>query len=133
MTRKTTECYAAVLEFIENRVFQLKPSEIITDFEEGMRIAIRNQYPNTILRGCWFHYCAAIRKKCLKLGLHSLLKSNDDAKIIKKELMSIPLLPIESIEEGYLLVRNKARQCGLFEKFENLFSYYENYWLVQVN
>lgn len=126
MTRKTTECYAAVFEFIEKNIFQLEPYEFITDFEEGMRNAIREQYPNTTLRGCWFHYCAAIRKKS------KLPKKNADAKLIRKELMSIPLLPSDYIVEGYLHVKESALECGLSDEFAVLFEYYENYWLPQV-
>ena len=56
MTRKTTVCYTAVFEFIEEHLFQLQPHEIITDYEAGLRLAISRCWPEVTLRGCWFHY-----------------------------------------------------------------------------
>lgn len=63
MTNKTAECYTAVFNFIKNNIFDLKPAIIMTDWETGLRCAIRTCFPNSTLKGCWYHYCAALRKK----------------------------------------------------------------------
>lgn len=101
MTKKSADCYAAVFNYIKNHVFDLKPAMIMTDWEAGMRCAIRTCFPNSILKGCWYHYCAALRKKLLRFGLHRELKENALARLIKQMMMSLPLLPQEMFEEGY--------------------------------
>lgn len=68
MSNRLTECYSAVFNFIETNVFKLEPTEFITDFEPSMRKAINTVYPGIALRGCWFHYCRAIKKMAIKLG-----------------------------------------------------------------
>lgn len=52
MSRKTAACYTAVFKFIEKKLFQLDPKEMMTDFESGMRSAIRKYWPKVTLRGC---------------------------------------------------------------------------------
>lgn len=132
MTRKTSECYKAVFDFIERNLFKLQPNEIITDYENGMRKAIKECWPEVELHGCWFHYCQAIRKRCRKHNLTKLLKKNRSAKIIQKSIMSLPLLPAELIKEGYDCIKKFARKKRQFKRFNALFKYFERYWLKQV-
>lgn len=54
MTRKTAQSYLALFEYIEQKLFELDPKEMMTDFEKGMRKAIKICWPDVILRGCWF-------------------------------------------------------------------------------
>lgn len=132
MTERTSACYQSVFRTIEQKLFELEPDELITDFEAGLRHAIRKRFPEARLRGCWYHYCAAVRKRLVKLGLSKLFKSNDLAKIIKKQLMCLPLLPSEFFEEGYTYIKDKTIEWELFDRFAAFFKYYENYWFKQV-
>lgn len=104
---------------------------MITDFEAGMRKAIREYFPNIILRGCWYHYCAAVRKKCIKLGLHYVLKTNAYAKMILKQVMSLPLLPFECFDEGLAHIKRVVSQCGLSKTFARFFIYFV-FWIEEV-
>lgn len=129
MSRRTAECYESVFEYIERNVFELAPAEFITDFESGMRSAINKFYPEATLRGCWFHYSGAIRKKCQKLKIRTKTKQ---AKLIKWQLMSLPLLPSAQIQTGYSSIKQIAKKKRLFKLFAPLFKYFESYWLAQV-
>lgn len=132
MSNKSAECYTAAFNFIEKSIFKLEPANIMTDWELGMRSAIRKCYPKATLRGCWFHYCSAIRKKLLKLGLHFDLKISADARMIKKMIMSLPLLPSEKFAEGYEYILQLAKECQLLNTFKHFFSYFQSYWVAQV-
>lgn len=133
MSKRTEICYKAVFEFIEKNVFKLEPAEIITDFEAALRNAIIKCYPDIRLRGCWYHICAALRKKLMKIGLHKLLKFDQYAHFIKKALMCLPLLPAENFEEGYTYIKDCAVRFKLSGKFKEMFAYYESYWFNQVH
>lgn len=129
MTRKTADCYRAVFNFIEEKLFKLQPTEMMTDFEAGMRQAITKNWPTVVLRGCWFHFCRAILKRSIKLGMKKLIKRNERARAIRKALMSIPLLPAEKIEEGFKCIVKYAKTRKLFKRFSRLFVYFRSYWL----
>lgn len=133
MTKRTSVCYQAMFKYINKNVLKLEPGEIVTDFESGLRHAIRKKFPNVRLRGCWYHYCAALRKKLLLLVGGSLLKTSPMAIIIKKQLMCLPLLPTESFHEGYQSILQLTNSCGFTDRFKSFFSYYESYWFSQVN
>lgn len=128
MTRKTSECYTAIFEFIEEKLFKLKPKEFMTDYEDGMRLAIKKRWPTATIRGCWFHLARAVERRYRKLGL-SRLKGG---KIIKRMLMSLPLLPADEIEEGFESVIKYSKKKRLYKHFSRLFSYFSRYWMNQV-
>lgn len=110
----------------------LQPKEFMTDWECAMRKALGICYPFAVLRGCWYHYCAAIRLKALKLGLVSMRKFNPEYWVIVKMLMSIPLLPPDKILNGFEYIKKRAAYSRLITKLKAMFDYYENYWLNQV-
>lgn len=132
MTRKTTKAYTAVFKFIEQRIFKMKPFELMTDYEDGMRLAIKKQWPKALIHGCWFHYKRAINRNCTKLGMNSLLKKNANARKIKRMIANIPLLPAEQIHDGYENIKKFAAQKRLYKRFAKLFAYFQRYWLKQV-
>lgn len=132
MTRKTAEAYGAVFKYIEDNLFKLEPAEFMTDFEDGMRLAIRTHWPDVLIRGCIFHFKRAINRKCISLGLTTLMRDNDEAKKIRAMLGNLALLPASQILEGYASVRSFATQNGLDRRLAGLFAYFESYWLKQV-
>lgn len=133
MTRVSTDCYAAVFEYIESRLFKLEPSEFLTDFEMALRNAIRNRYPEAVLRGCWFHFCQALRRKSIRLGLHRLIKSDRDAKGAHRQLMCLPLLPNDNIIPGFDALMNEAKHLGIYRRMKDYFRYVRDYWLKVVH
>lgn len=131
MSNKTSQAYTAVFKYIEEKVFNLQPAQIITDYEASLRKSAKECYPMAKIRGCWFHFDRALQKKALKLGLNSLLKSNPDARFIFKQILSLPLLPPENFLDGYECIRNKAKEVGIDTDFTVFFEYFE-YWIKQV-
>lgn len=139
-TSKSTACYKDIFEFIEQQ-FELKPKSFISDFETGLRKALRQCYPHTTINGCWFHYVKCIRKKINRLGLSKLWikKARDNepetaiqAKRIYKMICKLPLLPKEQFLVGYKHVRSMAKGFKLINKFAKFFEYYGRTWLAEV-
>ena len=57
MSRKTRKAYDRVLSAIADIVLNLRPSNMITDFEGALQEALIAMYPKATLQGCFFHYC----------------------------------------------------------------------------
>lgn len=132
MSNKTTECYAAVFQFIEQEIFKLEPTEFMSDFEAGLRKAIANVYPNAKIRGCWFHYCKALRQKGHSLVVQTTRSQNAIAKMIMKEFMSLPLLPPGKFVEGFSQILTSIQENGLSKEFKKFVKYFNNFWMKQV-
>lgn len=133
MSNRSTEAYTAVFNYIQQKIFDLRPTQIMTDFEAALRKSIKKCYPTVELKGCWFHYERALHNKARELGLHELQKTNSDARFILKELMCLPLLPSEYFREAYESIRSKTIEYGIFTQLGPLFRYYDSYWMGQVN
>lgn len=133
MTRKTAGSYGAVIKFIEDNLIKLQPTETMTDYEEGLRLAIKNRWPETRIRGCLWHYKRAIDKKCKNLGMTSFLKKNKHARKVKAMLANLPLLPEDLLIEGYESIKKFAIRKRVNRRFAPVFSYFESYWLKQVS
>lgn len=132
MTRKTAGAYSGLFEFVEKKLFNLEPTETMTDFEEGLRSAIKSRWPNASIKGCLWHFKRAIEKKCKSLGMHNLFKKNKVARKIKSMLMNVPLLPEHLLVDGYQSIKDFTHRNKLNKRFEEVFSYFEGYWLKQV-
>lgn len=132
MSNKSTSAYEAIFNYIEIEVFEMKPMAFMTDFEAGMRKAIKKCYPDAKLYGCWYHFCAAVRRKMTSNRLRKLIDGNRVAMGIYCKLLRLPLLPPDHIEEGYKLIVKEARAKRLCSDFSKLFTYFENYWLAMV-
>ncbi|KAE8974678.1 hypothetical protein PF005_g26353 [Phytophthora fragariae] len=69
-TGKTTDVYEHLLHFVFIATKRkLKPAHVACDFEYAMIKAVKNQFPETRIIGCLFHFKQAIRRKMLKLRI----------------------------------------------------------------
>lgn len=133
MTRKTSVAYLSVFEYIEQNIFKLNHTIFMTDYEDGMRLAVRKYWPKVKILGCWFHLKRAVNRRCRKIGMKRILDRNINARKVKEMLVSIPLLPSSQILEGFENVNIFAARNKLHKPFGELFSYFERYWLKQVS
>lgn len=78
-----------------------------------------------------YHYCAKLRERFGKLGLNSLLKQSACARLMKQELMSLPLLAPEKFIEGYVHIKKISQNFGLTKELRKFFEYF-NYWIQEV-
>lgn len=133
MTNKSTEAYTDVFEYIEKNIFNLKPASFMTDFEGGMRAAINQCYPDAVLHGCWYHYKAAVRRRCVVEGLYKMITENPSVRTVYRMLLNLPLLPPDSIERGFDITVATSRSMKVFKFFKKIFEYFRGYWIVVVN
>lgn len=140
-TSKSAACYKDIFEFIE-RIFQLNPKQFMTDFECGLRKAIKEVYPKSVLHGCWFHYRKCILRKIKLYGISKLWNKNarntnpevaSKARKIYKMLCFLPLLPKEHFSAGCKHIENRAAEFNLSSTFGIFFAYFNRTWVVEVS
>lgn len=68
MSRKTERAYTAHFNKILSIIQQWQPLTIIVDFEKAAIAAIRTMFPNTTIRGCWFHSSQVVWRKVTNIG-----------------------------------------------------------------
>lgn len=62
MNKRTVNAYKSVLEEIKALYPQFSPKVAITDYEKGLRRALRECFKNTKVLGCHFHYSQVCSK-----------------------------------------------------------------------
>ncbi|CAI6361032.1 unnamed protein product [Macrosiphum euphorbiae] len=83
MSRKTECAYSALFNKILTLVPEWKPQTIIIDFERAAIASIKSIFPNTVIRGCWFHSSQAVWRIVGNIGklLYSLYLSDEYSSI----------------------------------------------------
>lgn len=133
MTNKRTELYLDVFKYIDDNVFQLQPAQFMADFEAGLRKAIQTHYPEASLYGCWYHYCASIRRRLMSLSMYRLITDDRTGAQIYRMMLSLPLLPKERILDGFGVVKRVAKENRLHKEFKKFFDYFEDFWMKLVS
>lgn len=60
MESRTKSLYDTVFAYIQQHFPNFLNGNIVTDYEVALVESLRNTYPNTMLHGCFFHYCQVI-------------------------------------------------------------------------
>lgn len=129
MLNKKAKTYQDVFNYIEEKVFKLQPAQFMCDFGTGLRKAISCVFPDIPLYGCWYHYCAAVRRRLMTLNMYRIITDNDAGTMIYRMILCLPLLPKDKILDGLLFVKNESKMNALFKVFKKIFKYFEDFWM----
>ncbi|CAM4945519.1 unnamed protein product [Rotaria socialis] len=62
--------------------------------------AVAKELPNTIVTGCWFHFCQSCYRNIQRIGLISLYENDPESRHLLRSFMALALLPIDIIPNG---------------------------------
>ncbi|KAE9037956.1 hypothetical protein PR002_g6280 [Phytophthora rubi] len=134
-TGKTTDVYEHLLHFVFIATKRkLKPAHAACDFEYAMIKAVKNQFPETRIIGCLFHFKQAIRRKMLKLHI-----SEEEVYLAMREgsFDRLTVIPRSDITgQGKRDVRARLKRDCLAagisyskEIWKRFWKYFENTWI----
>lgn len=110
-----------------DKEWKLKPKSLTTDYEKGLRNALRLMYPEAQILGCWFHYCQCIRRKALSLGLFTFFKTNGAARRLYRKFLSLPLIHADHLELAFEHLSVEANGFG--DVFKTFLDYVQSQWI----
>lgn len=133
MTKKSTEAYKAVFAYINDNIFDLNASSFMTDYESGLRKALKEMYPTAKMVSCWFHFCQAVRRKCSKIpNFFAKIQKNEAAERLFLKFLALPLLPADKILEAFNMLKLAANATSGIP-FKSFLKYFESQWLQKVS
>lgn len=115
MTNKTRESYSILLQLIKSQCPEFEPITFKTDYEKAAMAAIADNFPNTGIKGCYYHYRKAIWKKGESLKLTK-------SKVLSRQISLsavLPLLPEDKIINGWFYVADESPDDERSQKFRN--------------
>lgn len=87
--------------------------------------AIRNEFPNTIIKGCAFHFGQAVWRKVQELGLRTTYSKRGPEYRYIRSLMALPFLPWADIQPAFDRLSARAASPEL----QQLVGYIDSNWI----
>lgn len=137
MNSQRTVAYKSVLQFIKDGILSFdgterSPVSAITDFEQSIRRALIQVWPQINRAGCNFHFCQSIRRKALSMDRISKYMTGVNIRHrVVKYFMRISFLPLDRIDAGYAAILDFINANNLNNIFERFIDYFHNTWLVR--
>lgn len=134
MTRRTIDAYTSALNFVKKNIIDLDGAAgIIIDYENAMRIALKNVFPNIPVYGCLFHFTQALYRKMASMPeLFKIVRSNQDAKFLFRKFLALAFLPADKVKDVFVLLLREALETYKFNEFAPFIEYFKNQWLIRV-
>lgn len=103
MQKNTYYSYNLIFRKLKLLFASCEISNFMTDYEAATRKALKRQFPNARISGCYFHYVKAINKASRRFGLS---KDSKYETAIQK-ISALALLPNEFISKGFQIVNDE--------------------------
>ncbi|XP_052251127.1 uncharacterized protein LOC127874188 isoform X2 [Dreissena polymorpha] len=112
MSRRSKDDYVQVFRSLRRRLGDLSVEWIMLDFEAATWQAIREVFPDAVIRGCVFHFTQRIYRKITTEGLSTAYQQHGDKFEFFRKIMSLPYLPVEQIEPAFNRLMEVAEGVG---------------------
>ena len=73
----------------------------MVDFEIAVLNAVRGSFPNSALKGCFFHFCQAIYRKVQSLGLQNRYRDDDEFNLKIRMLVAVAFVPTTDVIRAF--------------------------------
>ncbi|KAL3679042.1 hypothetical protein R1sor_021998 [Riccia sorocarpa] len=121
MSSKDREAYISLFQNLKDlavrRGRRFSPQQILSDFESGLILAIRDEFPQSLHRGCYFHFTHAIWWKVQQLGLSTVYTNNESIRGHIRQLMALGFLPVARVPEGLHTIIDSMPNASWHNKF----------------
>lgn len=122
LTGKTTAQYQQLLQHVKlavqrNTGRNLDPDRIVIDFEASLKIAAETEFPNSVISGCYFHFCSSLWRKIQKLGLCDAYNHDSSFKLSVRMIMAIAFIPSAVVRYNFDLFSQSHRTISLVRRY----------------
>lgn len=123
-----------MFNYINDSIFKFEAQSFMLDYEVALRKSLRTCFPEVVLKGCWFHYCQAIRRNIMIRfkSLMPLIRDNKTLRLCYHKLLALPLLPADAILNVFEKTESEIKSCVGNKSFDTFFEYFKKQWLEKV-
>ncbi|CAM4948109.1 unnamed protein product [Rotaria socialis] len=140
---KNYETYKLIIKVLKTAVINLKldlkPVYWMSDYESALTKAIKEEFPNTQLLGCAFHFSQAIYRNIQGKGLQDAYQNLEVVRQVLRQIMALAFVPSDQITRVYYdvikpqLNNVPAKPISLRHNLRDFFKYFESFWLRKTN
>nr|XP_022906669.1 uncharacterized protein LOC111418369 [Onthophagus taurus] len=133
VNKKNQEIFAKIFKHLRDDLApNLKPYEIVTDYESSLYYALGEIYLDSHIGGSFYYYTQNIYKKICSLNLSKNLETNSNFRNIYHMLLMLPLLPVNTIEDALNTIKTQSNDLDLNKITEPIFEYINEIWIKTV-
>lgn len=118
---KTEKTYFILFSLIRSQLSHWKPAIVHCDYEIAAINAMSELFPETQIKGCFYHWCRAVWRKAKYL---QLTKTKAQKRIVSLTA-ALALLPQMFVTEGWNYIKSQSETTDM-SKFIN---YIDRFWL----
>ncbi|CAF0860393.1 unnamed protein product [Brachionus calyciflorus] len=101
---KDANTYIESLKQIRNNAFNRNLERVLSDFEITFLIRINTVFKDVEIKGCWFHYCQAIKRNLFSLGLKKRFVNDWNFRFWIRRILVLPLIQVEYLERAFKII-----------------------------
>lgn len=133
MTDRKKQSYIEVLNTLIALEPDLNPNNVTIDFEQPFILAFKEVFPNSEIKGCFFHFQQCIWRKIQENGLQNKYAVDSDFSLQIRYLSALAFVPINNVIQYF----EKIISSYYFVENENILSklvdYFEDTWIGRPN
>lgn len=106
--KKTKASYKALFQLLKRKISSilkriLNPKYISLDYEQAAINAVEEEFPNSIIAGCFFHLGQSFWRRLQAEGLSAeyALKENTEMRTQFRSLIAIAFVPVDDVEAAF--------------------------------
>lgn len=132
LPRKNENTYNELFQFISRNITS-QPLSICVDFEKSAINSLTNHFPNTSIKGCYFHLCQAFWRKIQEYGqIRNAYTTNPSFCHQIKMLLALAFLPIQDVIGGFELLMGHDFFIANETIIQPLLEYFEDFYIGRV-
>jgi len=133
MTDRTKQSYIEILNVLKRFEPDLNPSSIMIDFEQPFILAFKDVFPNSEIKGCFFHFQQCIWRKIQENGLQNMYAEDAEFSLQIRHLCALAFVPMDKSVQYF----NDLIESNYYVENENILSpminYFEDTWIGRPN
>ena len=105
-----------------------RPNLVIIDFEAAIARSLRYVLRGVTIKGCYFHYCQALRRRYQRLGLTNYVYTPGTVRTVIYRLMCLPFVPVEDVVRVFEVIENPNGWDVLYDGVHGMLVSYLRYF-----
>ena len=105
-----------------------RPNLVIIDYEAAIARSLRYVLRGVTIKGCYFHYYQALRRRYQRLGLTNYVFQPGTVRTVIYCLMCLPFVPVEDVVHVFEIIENPNGWEVLYDGVHGLLVRYLRYF-----
>lgn len=126
---KKEETYKRFFRAVKSINPNVNPNSVMMDYEKAAMNAIKCEFPNVIINGCFFHLSQCVWRHIQEIGLSKKYKEDSEFALHVRMLPALAFVPQEDVIESFETLIETNYFSTNEELLTPLIDYFESNWI----